>query len=112
MLKRWDPHWRQVHDRIAFRRGSGIATVAVARKLLVVMWHMLSFHTCYQHIRHQSYVTKLQNWAYTIGRQHLPATSSKAFVTNLLTNLELSSLADLLFSQKKSGRLLISASPS
>ena len=109
---RWDPHWREVHDRIAYRRGSGIATVAVARKLLVVMWHMLSSHTHYQHLRHQSYVTKLQNWAYSIGRQHLPASSSKAFVTNLLSNMQLSSLADQIISQKKSGRLLISASPS
>jgi transposase len=109
---RWDPHWREVHSRIAQRRGSGIATVAVARKLLVVMWHMLSFHTSYQYLRHQSYVTKLQNWAYSVGRQHLPFPSSKAFVTNLLTNLQLSSLAELLFSQKNSGRLLISASPS
>jgi transposase len=28
---RWDPHWQEVHARIAHRRGSGIATVAVAR---------------------------------------------------------------------------------
>jgi transposase len=109
---RWDPHWREVHSRIAHRRGSGIATVAVARKLLVVMWHMLSFHTCYQHLRHQSYVTKLQNWAYAVGRQHLPAPSSKVFVTNLLSDLDMAALAAQIFSQKKSGRLLISASPS
>lgn len=96
---RWDPHWREVHTRIAYRRGSGIATVAVARKLLVVIWHLLSDNTSYQHLRHQSYVTKLQNWAYTIGRQHLPASTSKIFVTNLLTNVGMSALADLIFSQ-------------
>ncbi len=109
---RWDPHWREVHTRIAQRRGSAIATVAVARKLLVVIWHMLSFHSNYQHLRQQSYVSKLQNWAYTIGHQHLPAPSSKDFVTDRLRFLHMAPLADLLFSQKGSGKLLISASPS
>ena len=109
---RWDPHWREVHARIAHRRGSGIATVAVARKLLVVVWHMLSNNSNYLHLRHQSYVSKLQNWAYTVGRQHLPAPSSKAFVSDCLSKLDMSLLVDQLFSQKKSGRLLISASPS
>ena len=109
---RWDPHWREVHARIAHRRGSGIATVAVARKLLVVVWHMLSNNSNYLHLRHQSYVSKLQKWAYTVGRQHLPAPSSKAFVSDCLSKLDMSLLVDQLFAQKKSGRLLISASPS
>src|SRR4051812_24831406 len=33
---------RAFHQRIASRRGSNIATVAVARKLAVIAWHMLS----------------------------------------------------------------------
>ncbi len=33
---------RAFHQRIAGRRGSNIATVAVARKLAVIAWHMLS----------------------------------------------------------------------
>ena len=33
---------RAFHQRIAARRGSNIATVAVARKLAVIAWHMLS----------------------------------------------------------------------
>src|SRR6266480_2181983 len=33
---------RAFHERIAFRRGRNIATVAVARKLAVIAWHMLS----------------------------------------------------------------------
>ena len=32
---------RAFHERIATRRGSNIATVAVARKLAVIAWHML-----------------------------------------------------------------------
>jgi transposase len=33
---------RAFHERIAVRRGRNIATVAVARKLVVIAWHMLS----------------------------------------------------------------------
>jgi transposase len=33
---------RAFHERIAVRRGRNIATVAVARKLAVIAWHMLS----------------------------------------------------------------------
>jgi transposase len=44
---RWDPHWRQVHRRIALRRGTNIATVAVAWRLLVTIWHLLSDKTPY-----------------------------------------------------------------
>ena len=33
---------RAFHERIAGRRGSNIATVAVAHKLAVIAWHMLS----------------------------------------------------------------------
>jgi hypothetical protein len=33
---------RAFHQRIAARRGGNIATVAVARKLAVIAWHMLS----------------------------------------------------------------------
>jgi transposase len=33
---------RVFHERIAVRRGRNIATVAVARKLAVIAWHMLS----------------------------------------------------------------------
>jgi transposase len=33
---------RAFHERIAARRGANVATVAVARKLAVIAWHMLS----------------------------------------------------------------------
>ena len=109
---RWDSHWQAVHARIARRRGTAIATVAVARKLLVVIWHMLTEASNYQHLRPQSYVTKLQHWAYAIGRQQLPAVSSKDFVSDTLLRVGLPQLAAQLVSQKGTGRLLIQPSSS
>lgn len=104
---RYDPHWREVHRSIAQRRGRGIATVAVARKLVVVIWHMLTEETNYAHLRPASYARKLQDWAYRIGRQALPATSSRAFVSDRLCELGMTELADRLVSTGSRGRVAI-----
>jgi hypothetical protein len=42
---------RAFHQRIAGRRGGNIATVAVARKLAVIAWHMLSRGEDYAFVR-------------------------------------------------------------
>jgi hypothetical protein len=39
---RYDQHWREQFERLAFRIGRHKAIVAIARKLLVVIWHVLS----------------------------------------------------------------------
>lgn len=104
---RWDPHWRQVHDRIARRRGTNIATVAVARKMLVVIWHLLTDNTVYDHLRPQTFVTKLQEWAYRIGSTHLPASSTKEFVQDRLSALGLDTLAQSLTAKGRNGRLYV-----
>jgi transposase len=106
---RYDPHWRKVHERIARRRGTNIATVAVARKLMVVIWHLLSEKTTYRHLRPQTFVTKLQNWAFRIGRNHLPAASSKEFVYDLLIRLDLTHLAKSLAYNGRNSRLCVRA---
>jgi transposase len=98
---RWDPHWRQTYQRIARRRGSHIAVVAIARKLLVLVWHLLTKKDIYRYLQAQTFVTKLQNWASRIGHAHLPATSTKDFVIAHLTALGLHHLAASLVVNKK-----------
>lgn len=106
---RWDDHWRQVHERIARRRGSNIATVAVARKLMVAIWYLLTTASDYYYLRPQTFVTKLQNWAFSIGSDALPADSSKEFVLDILSSLSFSSLSDSLATDSRTGRLRVSA---
>lgn len=103
---RWDPHWRQVHDRIARRRGSNIAVVAVARRLLVLVWHLLTKKDIYRYLQPQTFVTKLQNWAYRIGRTHLPNPSTRDFVHALLSALGLHALAQSL-TTNRNGQLRV-----
>jgi transposase len=104
---RWDPHWHQVHERIARRRGSNIATVAVARKMLTVIWHLLTDYTVYHHLRPQTFVTKLQAWGYRIGHRHLPADSTKEFVYDHLSALGLEDMADSISAKGRNGRLRV-----
>jgi transposase len=104
---RFDPHWRQEHDRIARRRGTNIATVAVARKLLVTIWHLLTNQSVYYYLRPQTFVTKLQDWAFRIGRNHLPAVDSKEFVRSHLEALGLQRLADSLSYKGRNYRLSV-----
>ncbi len=90
---RWDPHWRQVHERIARRRGFSVAVVAVARRLLVLVWHLLTKNDHYRYLQPQTFVTKLQNWAYRIGRAQLPTATAQEFVQHHLSALGLRDLA-------------------
>jgi hypothetical protein len=44
-------------------------------------------NTPYYYLRPQAFVTKLQEWAYRIGRDHLPASSAREFVYDHLCAL-------------------------
>jgi transposase len=105
---RWDPHWKQVYERIARRRGASIAIIAVARKLLVTIWHLLHDRSTYFYLRPQTYVTKLQQWAYRIGREHLTTPTVKDFVIGHLADLDLSHLIPSLSSNPRNARLIVS----
>jgi transposase len=87
---RWDPHWKAVHGNIAARRGNSVAIVAIARKLLVVIWHLLAREVPYLYLNPTAYTRKLTDWAHTIGREALLAETPREFVAYQLevTNLE------------------------
>lgn len=106
---RFDPYWGQIHARIARRRGTNIATIAVARKLLVVIWHLLAEESTYRYLRPQTFVTKLQEWAFRIGQDHLPVPSSKEFVYDHLARLGLHHLAQSLSYKGRNARLCTQA---
>ncbi len=98
---RFEPHWQRVYQRIRSRRGDAIAIVAVARKLLVVIWHLLHEQSIYYHLQPQVFVRKLQEWAWHIGRDDLPAASSVEFVRAHLKTLGLHDLAVALMTNRK-----------
>jgi hypothetical protein len=57
------------HERIAARRGANIATVAVARKLAVITWHMLSRGEDYAFARPSLTREKIRKLELAIGAE-------------------------------------------
>lgn len=55
------------HQRVALRRGSKIATVATARKLVVIVWHLLSHGQEYAFMRPALYREKLRRLELLLG---------------------------------------------
>jgi transposase len=82
-------HWRPVFERLANRIGRQKAIVAIARKLLVVVWHVLTEHQIDRHGEIEQVARKFMNW----GTQQRTATrqglSRAAFVRQQLDQLGL-----------------------
>jgi transposase len=58
---------RAFHQRIAARRGVNIATVAVARKLVIIAWHLLSRGEDYAFVRPALYRQKIRRLGLMTG---------------------------------------------
>ncbi len=67
LLARTPGPMRGFHDRVARRRGANVATVAVARKLVVVCWHMLRRREDYAFARPSLTREKLRRLELAVG---------------------------------------------
>jgi transposase len=80
-------YWKQQFERLAVRIGRRKAIVAIARKLLVVVWHVLSEHQVDRHGEIEQAARKFMNW----GTQRRTATrqglSRAAFVRKQLDHI-------------------------
>ncbi|MDQ5850993.1 MAG: IS110 family transposase [Chloroflexota bacterium] len=65
------PHWQREFQRLAPRIGRGKAVVAIARKLLVVVWYVLSGHVPDTHADAAAVARKYFTWGarYRLARQ-------------------------------------------
>jgi transposase len=68
---RHHPHWEAQFEALQTRTGKQKAVVAIARKLLVVVWHVLTEQATDRHADPQAVARKLTNW----GSRHRLATS-------------------------------------
>jgi hypothetical protein len=72
---------RAFHARVAARRGGNIATVAVARKLAVIAWHMLSRSEDYAFARPSLTREKLRRLELITGAEHQKGKRIGVFAT-------------------------------
>jgi transposase len=65
---RWSAHWRHVFERLAKRIGKQRAITAVARKLLVVIWHVLTKRQADRYADPEAVARSFMRWS---ERHHL-----------------------------------------
>ncbi len=65
-------HWRAEFERLRPRLGHRKALVAIARKLLVVVWHVLANDTVDRHAEPYQVARSLMVYGYRLGRAHRP----------------------------------------
>jgi transposase len=56
------PHWKAQFERLSARTGKQKAIVAIARKLLVTIWHVLSQQEADSNAQIEAVTRKLMNW--------------------------------------------------
>lgn len=90
---------RAFHQRVAARRGGNIATVAVARKLAVIAWHMLSRSEDYAFARPSLTREKIRRLELMTGATHQKGKRIGVFATKEQHQLdkELAAQAELAY---------------
>jgi transposase len=82
------PFWKKEFARLEFRLGRSKAIVAIARHLLVAVWHILNSETVDRHADVTSVAASMLQLAYQIKKRNLPkGVSGRAFAREQLDRL-------------------------
>jgi hypothetical protein len=63
-----DPRWKAELARLEPRLGRNKAIVAIARKMLVIIWHILIKHEAEKHLDLERLARKYYEFAYIVGK--------------------------------------------
>lgn len=89
--------WKKLYERLAPRIGNNKAVVAVARKMLVVIWHLLTKKTVDQFANPDLIAAKFMKLAWQLNQEQRGGMMLKEFVRYCLTILGLNDRVDKLF---------------
>lgn len=79
------PHWKKEFARLEYRLGRSKAIVAIARHLLIAVWHILKNETLDRHAEVNRVAASMLTLAYTIKKRNLPkGMSGRAFARTQL----------------------------
>ena len=96
------PHWKAELARLEPRLGHNKAIVAVARKLLVAVWHVLTERCVDRFADPEMVARKLAQYAYTLGHENRPDGQSVGeFVRQQLDHLDIGADLDAVQSGKR-----------
>jgi hypothetical protein len=86
-----------VFERLEYRLGRSKAIVAIARRLLVAVWHILTNGVADRHADETSVAASMYKLAYEIKVNNLPkGTSARAFTRQQLDRLGIGQTMDVL----------------
>ena len=83
------PKWRKELERLEPRIGRSKAIVAIARKLLVIVWHVLTKEVADRHAIPVDVAKSFFRLAYRMGVRHLKGESALSFTRRNLDRLKL-----------------------
>ncbi len=83
------PYWRAAFARLEGRIGRNKAIVAIARKLLVAIWHVLTARVADRHAHPDKVALKMMTWAWKIGADQRGGLTPGQFVRQEMTRLRL-----------------------
>jgi len=76
---RSNPRLRAEYDRLCKRKHPNQAIVAIARKLLVTLWYLLSRQEAYDHFTDEDLAYKMLTWAWHMDRSALRGLTPQQF---------------------------------
>jgi transposase len=83
------PYWKKEFERLAARIGEHKAVVAIARKLLIVVWHVLMAKSADRRADAEQVAFKLMVWAWKLSDEQRGGLSSRQFIRAHLIGLGL-----------------------
>jgi transposase len=86
---RYHPYWKAEFERLARRMPDKQAIVAIARKLLVALWHVLTERVADRHAEPKRVATKLMRWAWELTDAQRGGLTSRQFIRYHLMRLKL-----------------------
>jgi len=103
----FDPYWKGEFDRLSQRLVKGKAIVAIARRLLVVLWHVLSKRQSYRHTADEKIAVKMMLWSEKVRKHNRQAAATRLFVRRRLMTLGVGKNLSR-FTYSKKSRVLVS----
>ena len=83
------PYWKRTFAQLEKRIGEGKALVAIARKLLIVVWHVLMAKSADRRADAEQVAFKLMVWAWKLSDEQRGGLSSRQFIRVHLIGLGL-----------------------
>ena len=102
------PYWQAQFDRLIQRQPRNKAVVAIARKLLIAVWHVLSERASDQHAVPAMVACKLMVWSWKLSDQERGGLSSRQFIRYHLMRLNLGQDLPYLITGKGTKRAIAS----